>query len=237
MIIITATFTLADPSTRGESIEKATPLQQATRDDEPGCLAYVFSPDPCAEDRVVVFELWENRDALSDHFDHQNYFNMGSMFGEIGLATAESHKWRVTAEEPVYDETPKARADFFTCETQSPDEAIIIAGYIDLHDPSERADLLSSSAPFQIATREDEPGCQMYAFTADPCREGRIEVVEIWDDMESLAAHFEHENYFNMGGLIRSTSGRDSNHRKYRCDYHEPVYDESRRARADFFTL
>ena len=48
-------------------------------------------------------------------FDHENYFNMGSMFGEIGLAGAESKKWRVTACEPVYDETPRARADFFFC--------------------------------------------------------------------------------------------------------------------------
>jgi len=237
MIIITATFTLADPANRSDAVEKATPLQQATRDDEAGCRSYVFSPDPCANDRVVVFELWEDRDSLAAHFDHQNYYNMGSMFGEVGLASAESQKWRVTAEEPVYDETPKARADFFTCEAQSPDEAIIIAGYIDLHDPTERADLLAASAPFQLATRNEESGCRMYVFSGDPCRDERIEVVEIWDDMESLAAHFDHENYFNMGNLIRSTSGRDSNHRKYRCDYSEPVYDESRRARADFFTL
>ena len=237
MIIITATFTLSDPAMQDEAIKRATPLQQATRDNEEGCRAYVFSPDPCENDRVIVFELWDDRESLAAHFDHQNYFNMGSMFGEVGLAGAESRKWRVTASEPVYDDTPKARADFFTCEDQSPKDPIIIAGYIDLHDPSERLDLLSESVPFQLATRNEEPGCQMYVFSADPCREERIEVVEIWDDMESLAAHFGHENYFNMGNLIRSTSGRDSNHRKYRCDFNEPVYDDSRRARADFFTL
>ena len=55
--------------------------------------------------------------------------------------------------------------------------------------------------------------------------------------MDSLSAHFDHDNYFNMGGLIRSTSGRDSNHRKFRCDINEPVYDENRRARADFFSI
>ena len=237
MIIITATFTLADPDKQNGAVAKAMPLQQATRDDEDGCHAYVFSPDPCESSRIVVFELWEDQSSLANHFDHQNYFNMGSMFGEVGLANAESRKWRVTATEPVYDETPRARADFYTCETQSPEDPIIIAGYIDLHDPSERAELLVESAPLQLATRSQEPGCQMYVFSADPCREERIEVVEVWDDMESLAAHFDHENYFNMGNLIRSTSGRESDHRKYRCDFNEPVYDDSRRARADFFTL
>ncbi len=212
-------------------------LEASADDDDPGCEAYVFSPDPADGEKVVVFELWDDRDSLHAHFDHQNYFNMGSMLGEVGLANAESRKWRVTATEPVYDETPRARADFYTCETQSPEDPIIIAGYIDLHDPSERAELLVESAPLQLATRNQEPGCQMYVFSADPCREERIEVVEVWDDMESLAAHFDHENYFNMGNLIRSTSGRESDHRKYRCDFNEPVYDDSRRARADFFTL
>jgi len=237
MIIITATFNLADPANTSKAVSNAIPLQKATREDEPGCRSYVFSPDPCVDGQVIVFELWEDRDSLSAHFDHQNYFNMGSMFGEIGLASAESRKWRVTATEPVYDETHRARADFFTTEVQAPEETIIISGRVDLHDPSERDNLLSASAPLQMATRNDEPGCQMYAFTADPCLPERIEVVEIWDDMASLAAHFDHENYFNMGNLIRSTSGRDSDHRKYRCDYDEPVYDETRRARADFFTL
>lgn len=237
MIIITATFYLADPASRPEAIEKAVPLQQATRDNEPGCEAYVFSPDPASEEKVAVFELWDGRDSLDAHFDHQNYFNMGSMFAEVGLAGADSRKWRVTAYEPVYDESPKARADFYSYENQVPDDPIIIAGYVDLHDPSERDDVLKASIPFQLATRNDEPGCQMYVFSPDPCREERIEVVEIWDNMDSLSAHFDHDNYFNMGGLIRSTSGRDSNHRKFRCDINEPVYDENRRARADFFSM
>ena len=76
----------------------------------------------------------------------------------------------------------------------------------------------------------------MYVFSADPCRDERIAVVEIWDNYDSLHQHFDHENYFNMGNLIRSTSGRDSNHRKFRCDLSEPVYDENRRARADFYS-
>ena len=50
----------------------------------------MFSPDPAEENKIAVYELWEDRDSLHAHFDHENYFNMGSMFGEIGLAGAES---------------------------------------------------------------------------------------------------------------------------------------------------
>ena len=110
-----------------------------------------------------------------------------------------------------------------------------MAGYIDLHDPAERGPLLETSVPLQLATRNDEPGCQMYSFAPDPCVPGRIAVCEVWDDQASLAAHFEHENYFNMGGAIRAVEGgRTSDNRKYRADLVEPVYDDTRTPRADF---
>ncbi len=114
MIIIAGTIDLADPSRMAEAMEKARPLQQATRDDEPGCLAYVFSEDPCVEGRIVVYELWEDEASLRAHFQHQNYFNMGAMLREIGLAGADNNKYRCDYKEPVYDETGTPRADFFT---------------------------------------------------------------------------------------------------------------------------
>ena len=58
MIIITATFVLANPESRPEAVQGLS-LQQATRDGEPGCEAYVFSPDPAEQNKVAVYELWE----------------------------------------------------------------------------------------------------------------------------------------------------------------------------------
>ncbi len=238
MIVITADFRFEDPAVLDQALDLATPLQQATRDDEPGCQAYVFSADPCVEGRMVVYELWDDQASLAAHFQHPNYLNMGRGLAELGLASAVSQKWRITAAEPVYDDTPVARADFFTVDEQAPDDPIVVAGYIDLHDPAERDDLLRESIPRQLATRNDEPGCQMYAFTPDPCVPARIAVVEVWDDQASLAAHFEHENYFSMAGVIRGAKGgRSSDNRKYRADLHEPVYDDTFTPRADFFSV
>lgn len=238
MIVVTADFQFQDASARSDAVAAAVPLQQATRDDEPGCVAYVFAADPANDDRLMVFELWEDETSLAAHFEHENYLRMGSMLRGAGLKGGDAKKWRIVAAEPVYDETPRARADFFTEEVQAPDQPIVVAGIIDMHDPDDRAPLLEASIPHQLATRDDEPGCRMYVFAPDPCVEGRIAVCEVWDDQASLAAHFDHENYRNMAGVIRSApGGYSSDNRKYRADVFEPVYDPTFTPRADFFTI
>jgi len=113
---------------------------------------------------------------------------------------------------------------------------IIIAGYIDFKDRASRDAAVEASKPLQQATRDDEPGCAAYCFAADPCVDNRVQVYELWDDEASLAAHFEHENYFNMRAMLgdKGLTGADNN--KFRVDLREPVYDETRTPRADFFT-
>lgn len=112
---------------------------------------------------------------------------------------------------------------------------IIIAGTIDL-DASKREACLEASKPLQQATRDHEPGCRAYCFAADPCVEGRIQVYELWDDEASLAAHFTHPNYLNMRTMFGQFGLLGADNKKYRCDLSEPVYDETRTPRADFFT-
>jgi quinol monooxygenase YgiN len=113
---------------------------------------------------------------------------------------------------------------------------IIIAGYIDFHDEAARDLAVERSAPLQQATRDDEPGCAAYCFAADPCVANRVQVYELWDDQASLAAHFEHPNYFDMRTMLGEIGLAGTDNKKYRCDLAEPVYDETRTARADFFT-
>ncbi len=235
MIIITAEFDLADPASMPRALEVATPLQAATRADEPGCLAYVFGEDPCVPGRMQVFELWEDEATLAAHFKHENYFNMGASLGGIGLAGATATKFRVTAAEPVYDPDHKARANFFTQDVQAPEQNIIIAGWIDVDNPADRDQGIADSIPFQRATRDEEPGCDHYVFYADPCEPQRIYVYEFWENEAALAPHFDHQNYFNMGGHLRNLNITSST-MKYRCDLSEPVYDDTNTPRADFVT-
>jgi quinol monooxygenase YgiN len=113
-IIIAGTIDLADPSRREEALRIAGPLQRKTRDEEPGCRAYVFAADPCVEGRIGVYELWDDEASLAAHFRHPNYLNMRTALGQIGLAGADNKKYRVDLSEPVYDPTMTPRADFFT---------------------------------------------------------------------------------------------------------------------------
>ncbi len=113
---------------------------------------------------------------------------------------------------------------------------IIIAGYIDFTDQEGRDSAVEASKALQQATRDDEPGCAAYCFAADPCVDNRVQVYELWDDEASLAAHFHHENYFGMRDMLGSFGMIGADNNKYRCDLSEPVYDDTRTARADFFT-
>jgi len=113
-IVISGNIDLKDAKARDEAIDVARGLQQKTRDEEPGCLAYVFAPDPCVANRIYVHELWEDEASLAAHFEHPNYLNMREALGKIGLVGADTNKHRVDLSEPVYDETFTPRADFFT---------------------------------------------------------------------------------------------------------------------------
>lgn len=110
LIAVEAAITIADPSARQELLERSAPIQKATRDDEPGCVVYCFAADPCQDDLIQVYELWESEDALAAHFEHPNYLAMRTMLNDGGLVGAVSRKHRIDASAPVYgpDRTPSA---------------------------------------------------------------------------------------------------------------------------------
>jgi quinol monooxygenase YgiN len=113
MIIIAGTIDV-DVEKRDPCVVASTPIQKATRDDEPGCLAYCFAADPVLPGRIQVYELWTDQESLAAHFAHANYFAMRQMFADFGPLKANNLKYRIDASEPVYDPTHTPRADFFT---------------------------------------------------------------------------------------------------------------------------
>ncbi len=113
MIIIAGTIDLQDPTKRNEALERAKPLQQATRDDEPGCHAYVFSADPCVEGRIAVYELWEDEATLAAHFKHANYEQMKVVLGAAGILNSTNQMYLISAHEGVYDNNGEPREKFF----------------------------------------------------------------------------------------------------------------------------
>ena len=112
MIAVEAVITLSDPAGRDGLVARSAPIQQATRDDEPGCLVYCFAADPCHADRIQVYELWADQASLQAHFDHPNYHAMRAMLNGAGLASAISRKLRIDAVAPVYGPGRVASAAF-----------------------------------------------------------------------------------------------------------------------------
>jgi quinol monooxygenase YgiN len=110
LIAVEAAITVADASTRDEVVARSAPIQQATRDEEPGCLVYCFAADPVQPDLIQVYELWEDEASLQAHFAHPNYHSMREMLNGAGLASAVSRKFKIAAAAPVYgpDRTPSA---------------------------------------------------------------------------------------------------------------------------------
>jgi quinol monooxygenase YgiN len=112
--IIIAGYLDVHPDDRDACVAASVSYQQATRDEEPGCLAYVFGADPCIPGRIQIFELWENTATLAAHFAHPNYFGMRDMLGQYRRVGGSIAKFRTDLSEPVYDPDRQPRADFFT---------------------------------------------------------------------------------------------------------------------------
>ena len=62
MLIIAGSITTEDGH-RDAFLTAVKPMVAATHT-EPGCREYVFSPDPDDDNRLLVFEMWDDQDAL-----------------------------------------------------------------------------------------------------------------------------------------------------------------------------
>jgi quinol monooxygenase YgiN len=101
---------------------------------------------------------------------------------------------------------------------------IAVEASLRVADPSRRDEIVAATAPIQKATRDDEPGCLVYCFAADPCEPDLIQVYELWQDETSLATHFEHPNYAAMRQMLRDHGLASAVSRKFLIAAAAPVY-------------
>ena len=113
MIIISAEIDFTTREDRDRAVAESAPVQQATRDDEPGCQAYCFAPDPCVPTRIQVYELWDDGPTLAEHFRHQNYEDMKTVLGRYGIVANVNRMYLISAHEPVYSPEGLPRDTFF----------------------------------------------------------------------------------------------------------------------------
>jgi len=105
MIIITATLSFETQADRDHAVTLTTPVQHATRVDEPGCLAYCFGADPVEDTHIQVYELWTGPASLAKHFDHPNYAKMVDVLHNCGgFLRSENRLYAADDRGPVYED-------------------------------------------------------------------------------------------------------------------------------------
>ena len=112
MTIVVAAVVDLDPAQRAAALTGSKPHIDAALA-QPGCLAYSWCADPHDAARVHVFEEWTSTEALAAHLAGPAYRGMLGHIQGHGITSAVSHKYAVTAKQPVYDPEGRPRADFF----------------------------------------------------------------------------------------------------------------------------
>ena len=80
---------------------------------------------------------------------------------------------------------------------------IIVVAALEFANQADRDEAVRLTADVQRLTREEEPGCHDYCFAPDPAIATRMQVYELWEDSDSLAAHFQHPYYDRMASLLQ----------------------------------
>ena len=109
--VLVAAHIDVDPSKRDETIRTGKPYIDGALTQE-GCLHYTWSADLENPARIEVFEEWTSEQALADHLAGPHYAAMAAHVGGAGITNAESAKYLVSKEGPVYNAEGVATADF-----------------------------------------------------------------------------------------------------------------------------
>lgn len=112
---------------------------------------------------------------------------------------------------------------------------IIVVAALEFNTEADRDRAVDLTREVQMATRLEEPGCKDYCFAADPSVPTRVQVYELWDDSDSLAAHFSHPNYTKMVELLADAGIKESTNQAYLVERGEPVYGPEGEKKAAFF--
>ncbi len=111
---------------------------------------------------------------------------------------------------------------------------IIVTARLVFDSEAARDAAVAATVSVQAATRDEEPGCEMYCFGADPAVPTEIQVYELWTDPDALEAHFEHPNYAAMVQALHGVDGFvESINRQYVADDRGTVYGDDRKPRID----
>jgi len=113
---------------------------------------------------------------------------------------------------------------------------IIVVAALAFENQAARDHAVSITTDVQLATRMEESGCRDYCFAPDPSVPTRIQVYELWENSDSLTAHFRHPNYLKMVELLSAAGIKESINQAYLVERGEPVYGPNGEMKDAYFT-
>lgn len=98
---------------------------------------------------------------------------------------------------------------------------LIVAGTIEI-DPSDAAVLAPAAATMMEATMA-EPGCTEYVFSINVADPSKVQVFEIWESGDDLAAHFEMPHMVDFQAALSNVTITGRNIHRYEVASSEPL--------------
>jgi quinol monooxygenase YgiN len=100
MLIIAGSITTEDEQHRAAFLTAVRPMVAATHE-EAGCLDYVFSADPDDSNRILLFERWDDQDALDAHFATAHMAEFQASMVGIAITGMDIQKYTISDVGPV----------------------------------------------------------------------------------------------------------------------------------------
>jgi len=94
-MLIVAGSIIAEPGERDTFLGAVQSMVSATLE-EPGCQEYAFSPDPNDDNRVMLFELWDDQHALDGHFASAHMAQWQEVRGTLKVVSADIKKYIIS---------------------------------------------------------------------------------------------------------------------------------------------
>ena len=94
MLIVAGSF-IAEPGERDAFLTAVQPMVSATLE-EAGCQDYTFSPDPNDDNRIMLFELWDDQAALDGHFASAHMAEWRAVSATLKVASANVEKYIIS---------------------------------------------------------------------------------------------------------------------------------------------
>ena len=77
-----------------------------------GCLRYDWAADSFRDDQILVYEEWEDKAALDNHFAGENFASISKIFGDYGVLSASARKLAIDKEGSVFNADGVATTEF-----------------------------------------------------------------------------------------------------------------------------